>query len=48
VRGLAEGDFDYYRIPLEVMAYDLGQRFMDDPGATLSVLEEVRQRLGRI
>jgi hypothetical protein len=48
VRGLAEGDFDYYRIPLEVMAYDLGQRFMHDPGATFSVLEEVRQRLGRI
>src|SRR6266403_174339 len=47
VRGLAEGDFDYYRIPLEVMAYDLGQRFMDDPGAAFSVLEEVRQRLGR-
>ena len=48
VRGLADGDFDYYRIPLEVMAYDLGQRFMDHPGATFSVLEEVQQRLGRI
>ena len=47
VRGIVDGDFDYYRIPLEVMAYDLGRRFADNPGATFSVHDEVRRRLLR-
>lgn len=48
VHGIVDGDFDYYRIPLEAMAYDLDQQFADDPGAAFSVLEEVRRRLGRV
>jgi hypothetical protein len=47
VRGIVDGDFDYYRLPLEVMAYDLGRRFADNPGATFSVRDEVRRRLLR-
>jgi hypothetical protein len=47
VRGIVEGDFDYYRIPLEVMAYDLDRRFADNPGAEFSVLDEVRGLLRR-
>jgi hypothetical protein len=45
VRGIVEGGFDYYRIPLEVMAHDLDRRFADNPGATFSVSEEVRRLL---
>ena len=46
VNGIVAGGFDYYRIPLEVMAYDLDLRFADNPGATFSVIEEVRRALG--
>ena len=45
VRGIVEGEFDYYRIPLEVIAYDLDRRFSDNPGAAFSVLDEVRRLL---
>jgi hypothetical protein len=45
VPGIVEGEFDYNRIPLEVMAYDLDRRFSDNPGAAFSVLEEVRRLL---
>jgi hypothetical protein len=45
VRGTVEGEFDYYRIPLEVIAYDLDRRFSDNPGAAFSVLDEVRRLL---
>jgi hypothetical protein len=45
VHGIAEGEFDYDRIPLEVMASDLEGRFGDNPAAVFSVQEEVRRSL---
>jgi hypothetical protein len=45
VRGIVEGEFDYHRSPLEVMAYNLDRRFADNPGVSCSVLGELRRRM---
>lgn len=44
VRGWAENGFDYNRIPLEVMAYELQERFRSNPEHRYLVSDEVRRR----
>lgn len=41
VRGIVDGGFDYYRIPLEIQAYELDARFAANPSVAFSVLEQV-------
>ena len=46
VQGIIEGGFDYYRIPLEIQAFDLAARFMTNPAAAFSVAQEVAYPAG--
>lgn len=45
VLGWAANGFDYFAIPLEKMAYDLGARAAAAQGVSFSVSDEVKQRL---
>jgi hypothetical protein len=47
VRGWAENGEDYFAIPLEKMAYDLGARYEKAPTAPFSVRAEVERQLDR-
>jgi len=44
VTGWAANNFDYYKIPLEVQAYQLQNRFKSDPDNVFSVETEVVQK----
>lgn len=46
VRGWAECGYDYWSIPMEEDAYELGGRFAANPHEVFSVENEVRRRLG--
>lgn len=45
VRGWVESGYDYWSIPLEKDAYELGGRFAAAPGEVFSVEDEVRRRI---
>ena len=45
VHGLADGGYDYFKIPAEIVAYDLQARFEAHQLAGVDVMEEIRQRL---
>ena len=48
VRGCAENDFDYFRIPLERMAYALQARYEANASQPFSVIEEVQQQIAPV
>ena len=45
VHGLADSGYDYFKIPAEIVAYDLQARFEAHQLAGVDVMEEIRQRL---
>jgi hypothetical protein len=47
VQGIVESGFDYYRIPLEIQAFNLAARFTANPAAAFSVAQEVDDPTGR-
>ena len=46
VHGIVDGGFDYYRIPLEIQAFQLTARFAASPAAVFSVDHEVEGLTG--